>query len=418
MLMMICFIVLFGAFTGTYSDVYAETQYTVTFHANHEDAYYSDGKEVQELFEAGQVVEWEKYLSDSCVYNEPYKPHHSQNIFFKGWATSPDAVTPEKNIVVNNNLDVYAVWNKGYKVSFHPNYSLAYFLEYLGGDDTDTTNLDWKWYEKGSIVTGYSEDKIILRSTVRNEEGGPVLSDDGHINGYPTSTDEGFLGWSTNPQATKPDKEIIVLEDMDVYAVWEIGNSERILDYEEYIRSEEKKAAKNNQTSATLSKSKITNIKKSYNYTGKAIQPKPVITLNNKKLKLNTDYTITYKNNKKVGLAKLIIKGKKIKGTKTVTFKIVPKGTNIVKIKRAKKGFEIRWKKNLKQTTGYQIQYSMSKQFKKAKTVTVSRNKTVSKRIKKLRGNKKYYVRVRTYKTVKGKKYYSAWSERRSVKTK
>ncbi|MCM1115236.1 MAG: secretory protein, partial [Clostridium sp.] len=71
------------------------------------------------------------------------------------------------------------------------------------------------------------------------------------------------------------------------------------------------------------------------------------------------------------------------------------------------------------QTTGYQIQYSTDKNFKKNnKTVTVSSNKTTSKTISKLSGKKKYYVRIRTYKTVSGTKYYSSWSSVKTVTTK
>ncbi|MGN0521072.1 MAG: fibronectin type III domain-containing protein, partial [Eubacterium sp.] len=72
------------------------------------------------------------------------------------------------------------------------------------------------------------------------------------------------------------------------------------------------------------------------------------------------------------------------------------------------------------QTTGYQIQYSTSSKFtsKTTKTVTVSKNKTTSKTISKLKAKKKYYVRVRTYKIVSGKKIYSAWSKAKTVTTK
>ncbi|MGN0521254.1 MAG: hypothetical protein ACI4IQ_01305, partial [Eubacterium sp.] len=72
------------------------------------------------------------------------------------------------------------------------------------------------------------------------------------------------------------------------------------------------------------------------------------------------------------------------------------------------------------QTTGYQIQYSTSSKFTSStsKTVTVTKNSTTSKTISKLTGNKKYYVRIRTYKTVNGEKIYSSWSKAKSVTTK
>ncbi len=75
----------------------------------------------------------------------------------------------------------------------------------------------------------------------------------------------------------------------------------------------------------------------------------------------------------------------------------------------------IKWTKN-KRATGYQIQYATNSKFKKAKTVTVKKAGAVSKVIKKLKKNSTYRVRIRAYKTVSGKKYYSAWSSKKSVK--
>ena len=69
-------------------------------------------------------------------------------------------------------------------------------------------------------------------------------------------------------------------------------------------------------------------------------------------------------------------------------------------------------------TTGYQIQYSTSSKFKRAKNVFVSKNSTTSATVKKLSKKKKYYVRVRTYKKVGKAYYYSSWSKAVSVKTK
>ncbi|MCM1285047.1 MAG: fibronectin type III domain-containing protein [Acetobacter sp.] len=81
----------------------------------------------------------------------------------------------------------------------------------------------------------------------------------------------------------------------------------------------------------------------------------------------------------------------------------------------------VKWKK-VSGATGYQIQYSTSSKFKSAKSVTVGNNKTTSKTIPKLKAKKKYYVRIRTYKTVKvnGKntKIYPSWSKAKSVTTK
>ena len=162
----------------------------------------------------------------------------------------------------------------------------------------------------------------------------------------------------------------------------------------------------------------------SYTYDGKA--KKPSVTVKDSKgNKIGSRYyTVSYPSGRKnVGkyTVKVTFKGNYI-GSKSATFVIKPKGTSVSKVKAAKKGFKVTWKKQATQTTGYQVQYSTSSKFKKAKTVTVSKNKTTSKSVSKLSAKKKYYVRVRTYKTVKvnGKnvKLYSGWSKAKSVTTK
>ncbi|MFR5876944.1 MAG: fibronectin type III domain-containing protein [Eubacterium sp.] len=159
----------------------------------------------------------------------------------------------------------------------------------------------------------------------------------------------------------------------------------------------------------------------SYTYNGKA--KKPSVTIKDKKGKVipASNYTVKYSNNTKVGKAtvKVTFKGSKYEGEMKKTFKINPKSTSISKLTAKKKGFTVKWKKQATQTTGYQIQYSTDKNFKKNnKTVTISKNKTTSKTISKLKSKKKYYVRIRTYKTVSGTKYYSSWSKAKSITTK
>ena len=102
------------------------------------------------------------------------------------------------------------------------------------------------------------------------------------------------------------------------------------------------------------------------------------------------------------------------KNTETVK----PKKTSIKKLSKGKKKFTVTWAK-VSGVKGYQIQYSSNKKFKKNnKSVTVTKQKTTKATVKKLKSKKKYYVRVRTYKTVNGKKIYSSWSKVKSVKTK
>ena len=121
----------------------------------------------------------------------------------------------------------------------------------------------------------------------------------------------------------------------------------------------------------------------------------------------------------KVGKATATIKLKgNYEGTLTKTFTICPKGTTISgKIAAKSKGLTVKWKKQTKSTTVYQIQISSNKKFAKKATVTktVKKNSTTKLTVNKLKSKKKYYVRVRTYKVVKGKKYCSSWSKGKTV---
>ena len=165
--------------------------------------------------------------------------------------------------------------------------------------------------------------------------------------------------------------------------------------------------------------------KTSYKYDGKVHKP-AVVAKNNKGAKISSkSYTVKYAAGcKNVGQYTVKVTFKDdYKGTYTKTFKIVPAGTSLKSVKAGKKSFTATWKKQNKQTSGYQVQYAKDKKFAKSvKTTTVSKNTTVKKAVKKLSAKKTYYVRVRTYKTVKvGKKsvkIYSGWSAVKKVKTK
>ena len=155
-------------------------------------------------------------------------------------------------------------------------------------------------------------------------------------------------------------------------------------------------------------------------YTGRLIRP--YVTTADSKLysAYSDDYTVTYKNNRYVGTAKVIITGKnRCTGTVTKTFKILPKQTTyLTKAIPGRKSITLQWKRQ-KNITGYQIQYSIYKNFKGAKTITIKGNTTVKRTIKKLKAKKTYYCRIRVYKTVGKLNYYSYWyNTYRAVKTK
>ena len=178
-----------------------------------------------------------------------------------------------------------------------------------------------------------------------------------------------------------------------------------------------KDSYKAKHTRTSIAKATVSGIS-AKTYTGKAIAQTPVVKLGTKALKKGTDYTISYKNNKAVGKATVTITGKgAYTGTVTKTFKINPKATSISKLTSPKtKQLKATFKK-VSGVTGYQVTYSTSKKFTKSTTKTVS-VKTTNKTVKSLKKGKTYYVKVRTYKTVGGVKYYSAYSTVKRFKIK
>ena len=153
-------------------------------------------------------------------------------------------------------------------------------------------------------------------------------------------------------------------------------------------------------------------------FTGKAITQNVTVKVGNTVLKNGTDYTVSYSNNKKVGKATVKITGKgKYGGVITKTFNINPAKQEIQKLTAKSKAFFIDWAQK-GSATGYEIQYATNSKFTGAKKVTITNNKTDKTTVSKLSANKKYYVRVRSYTTVGGTKYYGAWSAVKNVTNK
>ena len=153
-------------------------------------------------------------------------------------------------------------------------------------------------------------------------------------------------------------------------------------------------------------------------FTGKNITQSITVKYNGKALKKGTDYTVSYSSNKNIGTATVKITGKgSYTGTITKTFKINPAKQEIQKLTAKSKAFFVDWAQK-GSATGYEIQYATNSKFTSAKKVTITNKNTDTKTISKLSGKKKYYVRVRSYTTVKGTKYYGAWSASKSVTTK
>ena len=112
------------------------------------------------------------------------------------------------------------------------------------------------------------------------------------------------------------------------------------------------------------------------------------------------------------GVAKITVKAEATASykaaSKTVTVTVAPKKQSISLVNKIKKQLTIKWKKNTK-ASGYEVVYSKNKKFTGKKTVRKAKT-TTSYKVKGLKKGKKYYVKVRSYKTVNGKRIYGAYS--------
>ena len=160
---------------------------------------------------------------------------------------------------------------------------------------------------------------------------------------------------------------------------------------------------------------------KTLTYTGKVRKPTVKVVGSNGKTIAADHYTVTYAKGRKTPgkySVKIRFKGN-YEGSITRYFKILPKPTKLKKLTPESKKILVKWNKQSVQTTGYQIQCATDKKFKKnKKTVKMKGAKKTGKTISGLKGGQKYYVRIRTYKTVKGKNYYSKWSKLKATTVK
>ena len=161
-------------------------------------------------------------------------------------------------------------------------------------------------------------------------------------------------------------------------------------------------------------------------YDGKAKKPSVIVKdSEGRRLAQGTDYQVSYsKGRVSPGVYTVTVKlGGNYTGRMTAAFTIRPKKTVLKRVTPKSRGMQVTWKKILSKTDGYQIQYSTEKSFKApAAKLTTAKKYAVGKKISKLKGKKKYYVRVRTYRSVrvngKVKKLYSDWSDVKTVRTK
>ena len=161
---------------------------------------------------------------------------------------------------------------------------------------------------------------------------------------------------------------------------------------------------------------KVTPSKTAVTYNGKAQKPSVTVYAGNKKLS-SKYYTVSYRNNTAVGTATITVTGKgnyQNYSGKT-TFRINLQKTTLFALKSSRKGeLQATWKKT-SGNTGYQIQYATNAKFSGAKVKNTTRTNYT---IKGLKSKGRYYVRVRTYKKVGGKYWYSGWSNIRNIRIK
>lgn len=186
------------------------------------------------------------------------------------------------------------------------------------------------------------------------------------------------------------------------------------------------KKTQNSSTTNNLKKQKITKVSSTYKKSvGQSFTLKPKAkgkitykTGNKKVATVNSKGKVTVKG---TGKATITVTAKATstysKSVKKITVYGVPKKPEMKKLTAGKKKFTVQWKKD-KKADGYQVQYSTDKKFKKnVKSVNVSKKSTKA-TVKKLKKRKTYRVRVRSYKKINGKKYYSGWGKVKSVKVK
>ncbi len=185
-------------------------------------------------------------------------------------------------------------------------------------------------------------------------------------------------------------------------------------EYYGYICEWEDRAAvrtlKISDASAKLSQTK-------YTYSGDEIQPGVTVTLDGRKLKKGREYTLAYSGNIKVGTATVTVKGiGNYKGSIKKTFAIVPGKVISVKAKNtAKRKADLSWKR-VPQASGYEIQYSLKRNFSSRSVRTIKKGTITKTKISSLSRGKTYYFRIRSYTKVKGKTYYGSWSSVKRMK--
>ena len=162
----------------------------------------------------------------------------------------------------------------------------------------------------------------------------------------------------------------------------------------------------------------VASVKSKVEYNGTYQTPAVSVMLNNTDLQKDADYKLEYSDNKNIGTAYVKVIGLgNYSGSKTLSFKILPKKMSPVSVKSKKKSeLSVNWTKD-NAVSGYYIQYSTDRNFKNGvKKITVNQKSKVT--LKKVSSKKTYYVRIASYKKVGGKTYVGSYSTAKKVRVK
>ena len=155
--------------------------------------------------------------------------------------------------------------------------------------------------------------------------------------------------------------------------------------------------------------------KAGYAFRKSPIKPFVSVYVGGQSLKKNVDYTVKYSNNVEIGTGVITVTGiGNYTGEISAEFPIVPKKVKVKSVASCESGFQIKWNSNGPKD-GFEIQYSTDPDFESVKTKIVEDAKSASAKVEGLVVGTEYFVRIRAYKEVSGKKYSSGWSEVKSV---
>ena len=324
----------------------------------------------------------------------PAPTERDKNMLFDGWDCNGKMVTPGSRIAVSSDItlravyrscidgDVYHDWKKA-----GDEYECSRCHAKKADDNTYVDMADCEYSQSSRYSNRYTGSPVAPKITVKYNGNILTVGKDYNIT-FKNNVNVGYATYT-------------------VTGIKDAGfNGKAELSYRIIPR-------KMKYVSVKMKSSHLT-------YSGKIRKPSLKLSYKGIPLKEGTDYTVSKATAKNVGTGTVKITGKgSFSEKRTVTYRIVPKTPSVTKAKplRGKKIY-VRWKTKKNQVSGYQIAYSVRKNFKSGRVLKISKKSAVKKTFKVKKAKKKYYVRVRTYKTVKGKKIYSSWSKAKVLKTK